>query len=65
MTDPFPLLKRLQPFEFLRDLAENTVWKVFAPNAVIFWEGDVIERRRWTNQTELAAHTVRAWRSEP
>jgi len=42
------LLKRLQNFEFLRGLdhealsllAENAVWKVFAPDAVVFWEGD-------------------------
>jgi CRP/FNR family transcriptional regulator len=48
MTDPSLLLKRLQTFEFLRgldeanlrNLAESAVWKVFAPNAVIFWEGD-------------------------
>ena len=43
------LLKRLHTFEFLRGLddaalaglAESAAWKVFAPNAVIFWEGDV------------------------
>ncbi|MBM4427975.1 MAG: Crp/Fnr family transcriptional regulator [Chloroflexi bacterium] len=48
MTDPSLLLKRLQSFEFLRgldeadlrNLAESAVWKVFAPNAIIFWEGD-------------------------
>lgn len=48
MTDSSLLLKRLQTFEFLRgldeadlrNLAESAVWKVFAPNAVIFWEGD-------------------------
>lgn len=48
MTDSSLLLKRLQAFEFLhglneadlRNLAESAVWKVFAPNAVIFWEGD-------------------------
>jgi CRP/FNR family transcriptional regulator len=42
------LLKRLQSFEFLRgldsatleDLAGKSVWKVFAPNEVVFWEGD-------------------------
>lgn len=42
------LLKRLQTFEFLRGLdnkalsllAENAVWKVFAPDAVVFWEGE-------------------------
>ncbi len=42
------LLKRLQDFEFLRGLDHETiaalvnsaVWKVFPPNAVVFWEGD-------------------------
>lgn len=42
------LLKRLQDFEFLRGLdhetiealAKSAVWKVFAPHAVVFWEGD-------------------------
>lgn len=42
------LLKRLQTFEFLRgldeetlgQLAKNAAWKVFAPDAVVFWEGD-------------------------
>lgn len=43
------LLKRLKTFDFLRRLdiaplarlAENATWKVYAPNAIIFWEGDV------------------------
>ena len=43
------LLKRLQSFEFLRgleygtlvDLAKTAAWKVYAPDAVIFWEGDI------------------------
>jgi CRP/FNR family transcriptional regulator len=43
-----PLLKRLQSFDFLRGLdtptltrlAESAAWKVFAPDAVVFWEGD-------------------------
>jgi len=43
------LLKRLQTFEFLRGLddetlarlADSATWKVFAPNAVVFWEGEV------------------------
>ena len=43
------LLKRLKSFEFLRglenetlvELAESAAWKIFAPDAVIFWEGDV------------------------
>ena len=42
------LLKRLQNFEFLRELgreilatlAKSAIWKVFAPDAVVFWEGD-------------------------
>ncbi|MBK8418832.1 Crp/Fnr family transcriptional regulator [Candidatus Villigracilis saccharophilus] len=42
------LLKRLQTFEFLRGLdketlsrlAKNSTWKVYAPDAVVFWEGD-------------------------
>jgi CRP-like cAMP-binding protein len=42
------LLKRLQDFEFLRGLdhetiaalAKSAVWQVFAPHAVVFWEGD-------------------------
>ena len=42
------LLKRLQTFEFLRGLdheilatlAKSAIWKVFAPDAVVFWEGD-------------------------
>ena len=42
------LLKRLQSFEFLRGLeqevlvvlAKSATWKVFPPNAVVFWEGD-------------------------
>ncbi len=42
------LLKRLLTFEFLRGLdretlsvlAKSATWKVFAPDAVVFWEGD-------------------------
>jgi CRP/FNR family transcriptional regulator len=42
------LLKRFQTFEFLRGLdnealkhlADSAVWKVFPPDAVVFWEGD-------------------------
>ncbi len=42
------LLKRLKDFEFLRGLDHETIaalansgmWKVFPPNAVVFWEGD-------------------------
>ena len=43
------LLKRLQTFEFLRGLDHEIlatlaksamIWKVFAPDAVVFWEGD-------------------------
>lgn len=43
------LLKRLNSFEFLRGvdgaalkkLADSAIWKVFQPDAVVFWEGDV------------------------
>lgn len=43
------LFKRLQTFDFLHGLDEATLarlagsasWKVFTPNAVVFWEGDV------------------------
>src|SRR5574339_201464 len=43
------LLKRLQTFDFLRGLdqeslarlAAGAIWKVFPPDAVVFWEGDV------------------------
>ena len=42
------LLRRLQSFEFLRGLdedalkglAENAAWKIYPPDAVIFWEED-------------------------
>jgi CRP/FNR family cyclic AMP-dependent transcriptional regulator len=43
------LLKRLQTFDFLRGLnhdtlvllAKSAVWKVYTPDAVVFWEGDI------------------------
>ena len=43
------LLKRLQTFDFLKgldaatlsQLADSGTWKVYPPNAVVFWEGDV------------------------
>lgn len=52
MNDPAQvqiLLKRLQSFDFLHGLddatlarlANSATWKVFPPNAVVFWEGDV------------------------
>ena len=49
MADSSLLLKRLQTFEFLRglndaaliELARSAIWKVFQPDAVVFWEGDV------------------------
>jgi CRP/FNR family transcriptional regulator len=42
------LLKRLHTFEFLRglddeslrQLADSALWKVYPPDAVVFWEGD-------------------------
>jgi len=48
MTTSSLLLKRLQTFEFLHGLNRETIaalansatWKVFPPNAVVFWEGD-------------------------
>jgi CRP-like cAMP-binding protein len=38
------------------DLSLKTVESRFAKLLLDQAEGDVIERRRWTNQTELAAH---------
>jgi CRP/FNR family transcriptional regulator len=38
------------------DLSLKTVEARFAKLLLEQTEGDVIERRRWTNQTELAAH---------
>ena len=38
------------------DLSLKTVEARFAKMLIDHAEGDVIERRRWTNQTELAAH---------
>lgn len=43
------LLNRLRTFEFLRGLDDKTltelshsaVWKIYPPDAVIFWEGDI------------------------
>ncbi|HEX6034235.1 MAG TPA: Crp/Fnr family transcriptional regulator [Anaerolineales bacterium] len=43
------LLKRLQTFDFLRGLDQETlavlarsaVWKIFPPDAVVFWEGNI------------------------
>ena len=43
------LLKRLKTFEFLRglepstlaELAKSASWKVYPPDGVIFWEGDI------------------------
>ncbi len=50
------LLKRLQTFEFLRGLdheilatlAKSAVWKVFASDAVVFWEGDTETNRHYS-----------------
>ena len=53
MNENFPqtsiLFKRLQAFDFLRGLddetlkrlAESAIWKVLPPDAVVFWEGEV------------------------
>lgn len=46
---PGTLLKRLQTFDFLKgldaatlsQLADSATWRVYPPNAVVFWEGDV------------------------
>lgn len=43
------LIKRLQSFEFLRglqnetlaELAKSATWKIYPPDAVIFWEADI------------------------
>lgn len=47
-NSPEILLKRLQTFDFLQGLdaatlnglAQSATWKVFSPDAVVFWEGD-------------------------
>ena len=62
------LLKRLKTFEFLRGLDDETLsvlaksaaWKVFPPNAVIFWEGDVE-----TNLFYLEYGSLKAMRTSP
>lgn len=62
------LLKRLKTFEFLRGLdddaltvlAKSAVWKVFAPNAVVFWEGNVE-----TNLFYLEYGSLKATRTSP
>lgn len=46
---PEILFKRLQALDFLKGLdvtsltflAESATWKVFAPNSVVFWEGEI------------------------
>jgi CRP/FNR family transcriptional regulator len=46
---PANLLKRMRAFDFLRGLddaslsrlADSAIWKIYSPNAVVFWEGDV------------------------
>lgn len=43
------LLRRLRSFDFLQgldeatltQLADSAVWKIFSPDSVVFWEGDV------------------------
>ncbi len=43
------LVKRLKTFDFLRglkddtlvELAQSAVWKIYAPGARVFWEGDI------------------------
>jgi CRP/FNR family transcriptional regulator len=49
IADNTLLLKRLQAFEFIRgledetlnELAASAVWRIFPVDAVIFWEGDI------------------------
>ena len=48
-NSPEILLKRLRTFDFLQGLdatsldrlAQSATWKVFYPDAVVFWEGDL------------------------
>ncbi len=62
------LLKRLKTFEFLRGLddetlsvlAKSAVWKIFPPNAVVFWEGNVE-----TNLFYLEYGSLKAMRTSP
>ncbi len=62
------LLKRLKTFEFLRGLDDETLsvlaksaaWKVFPPNAAVFWEGDVE-----TNLFYLEYGSLKAMRTSP
>ena len=65
---PEILLKRLKTFDFLRGLdtatlsrlADSAVWKVFPPNAVVFWEGD-----SETNLFYLQYGSLKAIKSAP
>jgi CRP/FNR family transcriptional regulator len=62
------LLKRLQTFEFLHGLdpeslallAKSAVWKVFPPDAVVFWEGDLE-----TNLYYLQYGSLKALKASP
>jgi CRP/FNR family transcriptional regulator len=62
------LLKRLQTFEFLRGLdqeslallAKSAVWKVFPADAVVFWEGDLE-----TNLYYLQYGSLKALKASP
>lgn len=62
------LLKRLKTFEFLRGLddetlsvlAKSAMWKIFPPNAVVFWEGNVE-----TNLFYLEYGSLKAMRTSP
>ena len=62
------LLRRLQNFEFLHGLdeatlarlAESATWKIYPPNAVVFWEGDVE-----TNLFYLQYGSLKALKSSP
>lgn len=65
---PEILLKRLKTFDFLRGLdtatlsrlADSAVWKVFPPNAVVFWEGE-----SETNLFYLQYGSLKAIKSAP
>jgi CRP-like cAMP-binding protein len=65
---PDILLKRLQTFEFLRGLdqdslsllAKSATWKVFPADAVVFWEGDLE-----TNLYYLQYGSLKALKTSP
>lgn len=62
------LIKRLQALDFLRgleretlaSLAKSAIWKVFPPDAVVFWEGDTE-----TNLYYLQYGSLKALKASP